>query len=591
MVFDRFRNILHEHDLDKRVAYMIEVLFQIRKEKFKQHPAIREELDLVEEEDQITHQTDLEDDLDAQDSLNIFKFDSQWEEHETAYGKIKAEILGEVSGSESEDDESEDVSDDEEAEKEREMEIKDQTNTDLVNLRRTIYLTIMSSPDFEQCVHKLMKVNLPPGQEPELPSMIIECCSQERTYSKFFGLVGERFAKLNRYWMEQFEMQFSKYYSTVHRLESNKLRNVARFFGHLLSSDAIGWHCMSIIHLNEDETTSSSRIFIKILVQDLSESLGLPKLPARFLDEALRPSFEGIFPRENPRNIRFSINFFTSIGMGAITEEMRERLKNMPKPANPTIPAAQAIGASDSVSVSSYSSYTGSSGSFSRSPSPSRSRPRAQGRGRARDRSFSRSTSRTPPRRIPQRRSYTASMSRSPSSPRRRRRSPSYSSRSLSRSPPPRGRPPPARNGRSRSPRRSRSPLPPSRRRGTSQEGRGALRSPSPRRPNRGAPQRRPSYTPSSSRSPPPRTKPPQERNHSRSNLPSPHHREKRINERHRYSASLSPPPAERRRNTSSPESREVRRAPEYASTRRDQTGGATAKGAREGRMRAEDYL
>ena len=34
---------------------MIEVLFQVRKDKFKDHPAIPETLDLVEEEEQITH--------------------------------------------------------------------------------------------------------------------------------------------------------------------------------------------------------------------------------------------------------------------------------------------------------------------------------------------------------------------------------------------------------------------------------------------------------------------------------------------------------------------------------------------------------
>jgi pre-mRNA-splicing factor CWC22 len=154
VVFDQFRNILHEQDLDKRTQYMIEVLFQVRKDKYKDNPAIKDELDLVEEEDQITHQISLDDDLEVQDGLNIFKYDKDWEENEEAYKKIKAEILGEVSGSEDEDDsESEESSDDEEAEKERQMEIKDQTNTDLVNLRRTIYLTLMSSLNFEEATH------------------------------------------------------------------------------------------------------------------------------------------------------------------------------------------------------------------------------------------------------------------------------------------------------------------------------------------------------------------------------------------------------------------------------------------------------
>ena len=457
VVFDQFRNILHEHDLDKRVQYMIEVLFQVRKDKYKDNPAIKDELDLVEEEDQITHQVGLDDDVQIQDTLNIFKFDSEWEEHEAAYKKLKAEILGEASGSDEDDeDDSDDSSDDEEAKEEKAMEIKDQTNTDLVNLRRTIYLTIMSSIDFEECCHKLMKVNLPAGQESELPSMIIECCSQERTYSKFYGLIGERFAKLNRLWTQLFEEAFAKYYDTIHRYETNRLRNIARFFGHMLSSDGIGYHCLSVVRLTEDDTTASSRIFLKILLQDMVEELGLPKLHAN-----LR-ALPGLFPVENPRDVRFAINYFTSIGMGALTEEMRERLKAMPKPA---VPAPRAIRAdapeSDSESVSSYtSSYTGSSHSrsYSRSRSPARLRGRARSRARSPSYSRSRSYSSSLRSYSSRSRSYSRSPSRSP--PRRRRRSPSmtpprHRRRSFSRSPPTRyrrgspSRSPPRRRGRS----------------------------------------------------------------------------------------------------------------------------------------------
>lgn len=65
------------------------------------------------------------------------------------------------------------------------MAIQDQTETNLVNLRRTIYLTIMSSMDFEEAGHKLMKIELGPGQEMEIVTMLIECCSQEKTYLRY----------------------------------------------------------------------------------------------------------------------------------------------------------------------------------------------------------------------------------------------------------------------------------------------------------------------------------------------------------------------------------------------------------------------
>jgi pre-mRNA-splicing factor CWC22 len=106
------------------------------------------------------------------------------------------------------DEDSNDGSNNSEAEQERQMDIRDQSNTDLVNLRCTIYST---SIDFEECCHKLMKIFLPTDKEPELPSMIIECCSQERTYSEFYGLIGERCSKLNRLCSDIFEESFAKY--------------------------------------------------------------------------------------------------------------------------------------------------------------------------------------------------------------------------------------------------------------------------------------------------------------------------------------------------------------------------------------------
>ena len=383
-VFDQFRSILHEADIDKRVQYMIEVLFQVRKDRYKDNPAVREELDLVEEEDQITHRTGLDDEIEVQDGLNVFKFDTGWEEHEAAYKNLRAEILGEDDGSDG-GDETDESSDGEEAEEERQIEIKDQSNTDLVNLRRTIYLTIMSSIDFEECCHKMMKVrasprhdslslslsvsspltrnpqiSLPAGQEPELVSMVIECCSQERTYSKFYGLVGERFAKLNRLWADLFEGAFAKYYDTIHRYETNRLRNVARFFGHMLSSGATAWHVLSVIRLNEEETTSSSRIFIKILFQDLAEAMGMRKLKDRLTkdDDVLRQSFDGLFPLDNPRNTRFSINYFTSVGMGELTEHMRAHLKKLQESAAAALPARKALAGKRSAGRRRRSSYS-----------------------------------------------------------------------------------------------------------------------------------------------------------------------------------------------------------------------------------------
>jgi pre-mRNA-splicing factor CWC22 len=64
-----------------------------------------------------------------------------------------------------EGDEEEESDEEEDEETEEQMQIRDETETNLVNLRRTIYLTIMSSVDFEEAGHKLLKIHLAPGQE------------------------------------------------------------------------------------------------------------------------------------------------------------------------------------------------------------------------------------------------------------------------------------------------------------------------------------------------------------------------------------------------------------------------------------------
>jgi len=64
----------------------------------------------------------------------------------------------------------------------------------------------------------------------------------------------------------------------------------------------------------KEETTSSSRIFVKVMMQEMMESMGLKNLAEWFKDPEIKHGCAGMFP------------YFTSIGLGALTEEMREYL-------------------------------------------------------------------------------------------------------------------------------------------------------------------------------------------------------------------------------------------------------------------------
>lgn len=293
----------------------------------------------------------------------MFKFDPEYEENEQKYKALSKEILASdgESDEEGDSDDSDDSSEEEENEEEKENNlIIDNTETNLITLRRTIYLTIHSSLDFEECAHKLMKMQTKPGQEVELCHMFLDCCAERRTYEKFFGLLAQRFCQINKIYIEPLQKIFQDTYVTTHRLDTNKLRNVSKFFGHLLFTDAISWEVLDIIKLNEEDTTSSSRIFIKILFQELCEHMGLSKLNERLKDPTLQESFAGLFPRDNPKNTRFAINFFTSIGLGGLTDELREHLKAVSKMQNqPQVTVESSASSSSSSSSESEESSSG----------------------------------------------------------------------------------------------------------------------------------------------------------------------------------------------------------------------------------------
>ncbi|KAF3638999.1 putative protein transport protein SEC23-like [Capsicum annuum] len=211
-IFERFRGILHEGEIDKRIQFLIENLFALRKAKFQGYPAVRPELDL----------------------------DPDFAENEKKYEELKKKILGEESEKEGDADAESDEEEDEEK-----KEIKDESETNLINFRRTVYQTIMSSVDFEEAGHKLLKIKIEPGHAMELCIMLLECCSQERTFLRYYGYLGQRFCMIDKVYQENFDKCFVQQYSMVHRLETNKLHSVAKLFAPLLATDALPcmfWH-------------------------------------------------------------------------------------------------------------------------------------------------------------------------------------------------------------------------------------------------------------------------------------------------------------------------------------------------------------
>ena len=112
--------------------------------------------------------------------------------------------------------------------------IDDFTGDELKLFKRKVYLIIVSSLSFEECAHKLVKSNIPEHYEMELCRMILECCAQEKTYRRFYGLLAQRFCELKQvyrsYMMELFPEQVSVFFCVAELKKFFFARFFARFF-------------------------------------------------------------------------------------------------------------------------------------------------------------------------------------------------------------------------------------------------------------------------------------------------------------------------------------------------------------------------
>ena len=374
--FTALRDAANERtDLPPRTRSALEALQEDRRRKFERNPAVPKDLALVDRDaaNVTPHDASLEQDSSssssssprttADDAVPTFAFDPAWKEKREAWARLRLAVLDNSFAEEGAKRSSSAAASSTAlvpaAKAATPVAVNDLSQADVVAVRKRVYLTITASLGFEEMAHHIMRdrtQGMLRGHDEEVVGMIVEHCAQTQSYSKVFGLLGARLCKaIVPDYAKLFVAEFAKQYSECHRVDPNKLRNVALLFAHLLADEAMPWpETFAVVRLGEDSTNPASRIFLKTLFQDLARILGVDRLKKRLSPAS---NFAGMFPMTpgDTGRTRFAVNFFTAIGLGVLTDEMREFVKN-PASSRPALPPAAAATATASSSSSSSSS-------------------------------------------------------------------------------------------------------------------------------------------------------------------------------------------------------------------------------------------
>lgn len=412
-IYESLRRYFQDEKVGSRAFHQFESLFDLRKRDYGgSWSKIK-----IPEHEIITHTflLDLNDDKTAPATdLDRFCYDPEYVKKDTEFEELKRK------GSFKKEKKSPPVN---------QASTDDKTHSKELELKKKIYLTLKGSLSGDEAAHKLLKMKIPDVEKKDVVDILVMACSQEATYSKFYGIIAERLCSSHRSWKIAFELSFHANYEAVDDFQATQVRNMGKFWGHILASDYVGFEVLKSVHMNAQETSPASRVYLKFLFQELVLDLGIEALKARLTEPYIQPFLTNIFPVDDVEKTRFSINYFTAIGLGPLTDGMRQELDNC-EGGNSTIQGDRDQGnPSKNIVSSSHESAVTNNNQPYRSTSQMHGTPDAGFRGmRRRSRSPTIRQSTSPIRR----RSRTPTKRRSRTPIRRRSRTPT---RRTSRSP------------------------------------------------------------------------------------------------------------------------------------------------------------
>ncbi|RAL61961.1 hypothetical protein DID88_002450 [Monilinia fructigena] len=152
-------------------------------------------------------------------------------------------------------------------------------NTDI---RRAVFITIMSASDYQDAYQRLMKLKLKKVQELEIPKVLIQCSGAEKMYNPYYTLIAKRLCGDRKLKMSfQFSLWdlFKKMGETNDddddfeedtELDTRHIVNLAKMFGTLMAEGGLGLNVLknlNLSYLQAKTKTFCEVLFITILLQ------------------------------------------------------------------------------------------------------------------------------------------------------------------------------------------------------------------------------------------------------------------------------------------------------------------------------------
>jgi len=135
------------------------------------------------------------------------------------------------------------------------------------DIRKKIFMIIMSADDYIDATQKLMKLKLNKKQDKEIAIVIVESCAQEERFNKYYCYLAENLIRQNNSIKYSFQYSFWDHFKQLETYALRKISNLAKLLSFLVLRRTLG--VQSLRTLEFDSLNQHQTLFIKIFFKNL----------------------------------------------------------------------------------------------------------------------------------------------------------------------------------------------------------------------------------------------------------------------------------------------------------------------------------
>ncbi|KAK8860568.1 hypothetical protein M9Y10_012233 [Tritrichomonas musculus] len=335
---------LYKYQNDDQFARQIERIYNWRQNDWtnnvkgtsKKYARVPRRFDMIEEDDQITHDTiDLDEIQTEVDPIARYVVPYALESADKMHDDYKEFLEATLADDEEEEEDNNEAStipiDLSDAKLTAESIQSAQQKNNELQIKRRIYLTLVSNATANATAHNIVKIEdkYEGRYDNVIVTTVIEYVGMEKTFNRDLAVIVQmlcRVKKVNRQITEElFQVNYDQTYSyTIHRIT-----NIACLYSYLLANEEISWSILQAIRLTEEDTNSAQRVFIRILVEELAKNMSYDGFIRKLKQPDVEEWTSGIFPTDTIDHAEFASAYFTEIKLERICENLNKKIEEM----------------------------------------------------------------------------------------------------------------------------------------------------------------------------------------------------------------------------------------------------------------------